>query len=419
MKFLKSRVFHWTKKGSIAILDQVLFNGMHFLIAILLARWLDPVQYGIFAITYSVLLFFGAFHMAILIEPMLIFGSSKYKGVLKKYLGVLFYGNFLLTITAGIFLVIAGALIWFFYSKGMCLVLFGLAVSMPFILLLWLLRRAFYVNLEPIWPTVGGVGYFVLLSLTVYLLHLKNWLSPVTYFLSMGLCSLLVSLFFIHLLRPSLAVTFKQDVISICKDHLHYGRWAFGTNALTWCMNNVYFVILPFLIGLKGVAALRALMNLSTPIIQTSSALSFLLLPILGRHRFEGIDKMKNTVRLSLALSVIAAVAYTSVLMCFGKNIMEFLYGNRYSEFSQLIHWVALLPLGTGITIVLENTLRTLGRPDKVFWSYFLSTVIALIGVMPLAHYFGLKGVLYGYNLSYLVTVLIMIFLLRRSQVKL
>src|SRR5260370_35171127 len=44
----------WATKGALAIGDQTFFAGTHFLLNVVLARWLTPVEYGAFALTYSV-----------------------------------------------------------------------------------------------------------------------------------------------------------------------------------------------------------------------------------------------------------------------------------------------------------------------------------------------------------------------------
>lgn len=407
-RFTKSQIFRWSKKGSVAILDQVLFNGVHFLTSILLARWLEPAQYGIFAIAYSVFLLIGAFQMALLTEPMLVFGVGKYGDRFKEYLGTLILGNFAITIFVGFILMGTSLFIRGIYASEIQTTLLALSIAAPFGLLLWLLRRAFYVYMQPVWSALGGIIYFVLLLSAVFLLKRGHWLSPSTFFLSMGLCSGFISLFFVFLLRPEWPLNINLNTIAIKKDHLRYGRWALGTNILTWGMNNAYFVILPALIGLEGVATLRALMNLCIPIIQTNSALTFLFLPILSRQRIENIEKMKRTVVFFLSLFIAGAIIYLLGLIFFGAALIKLLYGSKYLKLSGLIPLVALLPLGTAITAVLENALRANEKTDKVFWSYMVSTVVALVGGIVLATIFSVKGVLWGYLLSYLVACVMM-----------
>jgi O-antigen/teichoic acid export membrane protein len=71
------------------------------------------------------------------------------------------------------------------------------------------------------------------------------------------------------------------------------------------------------------------------------------------------------------------------------------------------------------MTLVLENTLRSMEKPDKVFWSYLAGTFVAIAGAILMANIFGLRGVLYGYNISYLVMVIGMIFFIWKAKVNL
>jgi O-antigen/teichoic acid export membrane protein len=414
IQILRTKIFRWSKKGSIAILDQVLFNGVHFLVAILLARWLEPAQYGIFAVTYSILLLFGAFHMAILIEPMLIFGPGKYEDKFNKYLGILINGNFCITLLGSFVLIIIGIFIGNLYGN-IKIVLLGLAVSLPFTLLLWLLRRAFYVKLDPNWSVIGGVIYVGLLLSAVFFLHYKDQLSVTTFYLSMGLCSLIISLFFIYILKPKLFFTFNFDLYDIRYNHFRYGRWALGTNILKWGVNNIYFVILPTLVGVKGVATLRALLNLSTPAVQTNSALSFLLLPIFSRCYSENRNRLVASIKLSLGIFLFFTIIYFSILLFLGKWIMQLLYVNKYTTFSYLIPLVALLPLCSGINIIFETVLQCIGKPDKVFYTYLMSLFVSMGGLL-LVSIFGMKGVLYSYNISYIFMIITMLIFIKKEK---
>jgi hypothetical protein len=60
---------------------------------VLLARWLVPQDYGAFTVAFAVFLLIGTFHTALLTEPMLVFGPSRYEGRFSEYLGALLYGH--------------------------------------------------------------------------------------------------------------------------------------------------------------------------------------------------------------------------------------------------------------------------------------------------------------------------------------
>lgn len=146
----------WGVKGTLALADQALFAGAQFALNVLLARWLAPVEYGAFAVAYSIFLLVSAVHSSLLIEPMLIFGSGRYKETRRSYLAIVLRGHWLLTILASAVLLAAGLLVGRFSSQSVGYALCALSVALPFILLAWLTRRAFYIESQPGRAATGG-----------------------------------------------------------------------------------------------------------------------------------------------------------------------------------------------------------------------------------------------------------------------
>src|SRR5215471_6630635 len=51
--FPLDRLQAWAVRGGVSILQQGLFAGSHFVVNVLLARWLPPRSYGALALAYS------------------------------------------------------------------------------------------------------------------------------------------------------------------------------------------------------------------------------------------------------------------------------------------------------------------------------------------------------------------------------
>src|ERR1019366_6540962 len=79
----------WQRRGFFALVDQGLISGSNFIVAILLARWLAPGQYGGYALAFEAFLFLSVVYGALILEPMSVFGASIYKNDFQAYLGVL------------------------------------------------------------------------------------------------------------------------------------------------------------------------------------------------------------------------------------------------------------------------------------------------------------------------------------------
>src|SRR5829696_6632675 len=139
----------WLTKGFWAVTDQGLFAGSNFALNIMLARWLTPQEYGAFSTAFAVFLLVGGIHTATLTEPMLVFGPGKYKDHHSEYLGALIYGHLGFAALGSIALLLAALGFALWGATSLSTVLVALALAELFILLLWLLRRACYVRLEP------------------------------------------------------------------------------------------------------------------------------------------------------------------------------------------------------------------------------------------------------------------------------
>ena len=184
----------WVGKGSLAILDQGLFASSNFMLNVLLARWLAPSDYGAFALAYSVFLLLLVLHNSLLTGPMLVFGPGIYRERFPEYLGILLRGHFALMVPGAALLAAAAFLLGWLYSPAVERALLALAIAGPFILLLWLLRRAFYVRLNPGWAAAGGGVYLLVLLASALTLRAAGHLTPAMGFLAMAAASLITCL---------------------------------------------------------------------------------------------------------------------------------------------------------------------------------------------------------------------------------
>jgi O-antigen/teichoic acid export membrane protein len=202
----------------------------------------------------------------------------------------------------------------------------------------------------------------------------------------------------------------------VFSDHWHYGRWSVATASIIWFPGNIYYVLLPIWVGLEGSGALKALMNLASPALQSISALSLILLPVLVRSRKEsGTLAMANTMRSFLALFLFGSTLYLALLLGLRSEIFRLFYAGKYTEYASWPLLLAgVLPLGGCVTAALSNSLRALERPDWVFWCYLGSSMVALLVGIPLIITIGVTGALLGQVFSSLTAGALMSWFYRR-----
>jgi O-antigen/teichoic acid export membrane protein len=413
------RLVPWAAKGALAVTDQAFFAGTHFLLNVLLARWLTSAEYGVFALTYSVFVLFASLHSATFVEPMLVFGAGKYSDRLAEYFGILIRGHFLLLLPVSLFIAVVGVLIGDWVSSSVGHALLALAITMPFTLVLWMVRRAFYVELRPGWATFGAVLYLIVLLSLLSAMRSISVLSTVTALAMMSVGAVVVCAFLLLRLGPRLTSHFGGvKPAEVAASHWRYGRWSVAAAAAGWIPLNIYYLVLPVWFGLDGTAALRALMNLINPVLHFLVALGSLLLPTLVRsRRAGGKGNMNRTMVVSLAIFLSGSSMFSLTLWIFRTQAFELFYGGKYLQFSSgPLFFLLLSLLATCIAAVLGTGLMALEQPERNFWSFVASSIVALGVGVPLAALRGVQGATEGLLLSGLTSAGLMYFFYRRAE---
>jgi O-antigen/teichoic acid export membrane protein len=411
------RVRRWLTRGSWAIFDQGLFAGANFVLNVLLARLISPADYGVFSVSYALLLLAGTVHTAFLTEPMLVFGPGRYRDWFRPYLSSLVNWHWRLTgLFAAVFL-LAGAVFLISNSDstmGWAMMAMGFATA-P-ILLQWLYRRACYVKLEPRYAVEAGGIYLSCILVGILVLQERNLLSAASSFLLLAGASL-ASAAWIHrqLGKESLSADVRTlDARDVSRVHLGYGRWAAGTAVLSWVPGNIYYLVLPLITSMEDVGGLRALMNLLMPVLHVSAALGLLLLPALVRQIRAGAEIRSLVIRIAL-LFLAAAVAYGLILLAAGEWLIDFLYEGKYDSLVTILLVLAVLPVASALVAVLGGVLRALERPDLVFRVYAGTLIVTMTLGLGLVLALGIYGAALGLLLSSSTTALLMAILIPRA----
>jgi len=404
-------------KGGLAILDQGFVAGSNFLISIVLARWLPADQYGAYAVAFSVFLLVGMLYQSLLLEPMGVFGASVYKNSLQGYfkatlaLHGLSSAVIILVIApaAGIALKLSGA-------KSLAGALLGIALAGPLILLFWLAKRAFYIQLSPGPSTIAAFFYCVLTLGSLVLLYKFRWLSPFTALLLMGIGSLAaavpLSIYLMRMLAPDVDQTSVSDVL---QRHWRYGRWALAGSALTWVPVNIFYPLVSSFSGMAQAGELKALVNLTAPVWQPVAALSTLLLPYAARTQetrgSAGAGALSRQVTL---VFMSGTVAYWCALLLFRGPAFHLLYSGRYMGVAYLLPVMALGSIFWSGFVGPANALRAMESPVSVFFAVAMASAAAVIVGVPSTRLLGLKGAVWAMTVSQGVGFVAAAVLLRR-----
>jgi len=412
---LLARLIPWVSKGGFAILDQGLISGSNFIVSILLARWLVPEQYGAYAVAFGIFVLLSLVYQSLVLEPMAVFGGSAYRDGLRGYLRSLLWIH--ITISVAIVVVFGASALGaeLLHSGVLAGALAGVSIASPCILVFWLARRTFYLELSPGKAASGAFIYSLLVLAALYFLFRRGLLSPFTAFALMGFAALGTGFYLSQRLRAELPRGASVPRVSeVWPRHWAYGRWALASCVAGWIPAYIYYPLLSSFGSMAQSGQLKALMNLTLPMEQTKGALSLLLLPyaagVLHRH---GKSKAGS---LSITMTLVTsggAIAYWAIILPFTKPVFQHLYSGKYMEVAHLLPVVALGSIVWSAAFGPAISLRAMESPASVFIAFSLATVLSLFVGIPATWIWGLKGAIWGSNLADVLSMVIVVVVLR------
>lgn len=396
----------WATKGGLAVLDQGLFSGANFLVNILLARWLPPEEYGAFAVALSVFYLLAGFHTAVLTEPMMVFGAGKYREHFRKYLGMLLWGHWAISALIALVLGTAAFVMARLGSPPMAQALAGLAIASPFLLLLWLARRAPYVEMRPQWAVVGsGVNLLVTLG-GLFLLWRLGLLSSLTGLVLLGSAGAVASFVLLLHIRPRVVGFVKNPTPGmVLADHRSYGGWNVLAFVAYWASGQIIMMLLiPIFLGLAASAAVAAVWNLYRPVSLFMQSLGLVILPTFSRWVDQGVpgpELRRRVTRLALLLGGTVGL-YGFVLTLGAEPVLHLLYGEKYNEHWMLVGLFGASSAASVATGIFVSLLKARGETRAVSAVWAMSAVLIAVLSVPLMYLAGVEGAIVAVLCSYL-----------------
>ncbi|MGD9851813.1 MAG: lipopolysaccharide biosynthesis protein [Nitrospirales bacterium] len=401
-------------------MEQGLFAFSNFFLSLLLARWLDPQDYGVFTVAYSIFLFLATIHTSLFTEPILVFGSGRFHHHQSAYFRTLLedHGRFIFLsgLTVLTFGILFGLVLGFDSSRSFI----ALGIASPFILTLWLLRRMCYLRQGPHLAAQAGLIYSIFILGGSLILQHFLFLTPSTAFVLIALSSLCSTGWLIFKLQcVSLLRNGHHTHLEFRTAHWDYGRWALGTNVLTWLPSNIYFFALPLWVGLEAGGALRALLNFLMPIMHLFTALGSTLIPF-----FVGIRSRTDftiTVFKITGLLIFSSLLYWMILFLYGTDLMDWVYAGKFNHYGDSLAIIGILPILYSIHLVFSSALRALEKPSVILRASLISTIATLSLGLWMVSQWEVIGAQLGWLVSYMVGTALIIgyFLKLRSMHKL
>jgi len=395
------------RQGALALFDQAFFAGANFFVNILLARWLLPADYGQFVTLYTVMLFVGVFHSALVVDPYLVLGAGKFQSRYVDYfrVAVRFHRHMLAAAVACALL-----LAWTlgeFVNWEMGGRVAGVVIASSLIATLWFLRRCCYL-VDQLAAAVRAMAIycFGLLAL-ISLFHSVDRLNVATTLVCFAVAAAVAAYYLFSALRAKTAASIvAAREISVVAEHWRLGGWGLATQLLSWIPGNIYFLVLPLVADDVANAELKALATLTMPVLHVISVIATLNMPRLVRAR--GTAEFDRLLKVTLALCSVLAVLNWLLLGLFGEFLIALLYHGQYAAQSHLLWLIGIAPVFSVIIAIIGTALRSLEKNRLLFFANLLAASVSVTVGVALMSLWHTEGAAIGWVLTSLLSAVVL-----------
>lgn len=418
--FTSANLRVWGKKSALSLVDQGLTSAAGFGVNVFLARLVPAEAYGAFAVAFAGFLFISGFHNVLLLEPLSVFGPARYADRLTAYFKSQLIVHALLVGALSSIAVASAIVLWRIApANPMVGAMFGGGLALPFLLLLWLVRRMCYAVHRPGIAVVGSAFYLAFIGAGLLLLWHIGQLGAFTAFLLMASGGLLAA----AILAGQLGLWSRESSTeppvtwrTALRENWSYGRWLVGGAVLFSVSSQVQMFLVAGALGLGAAGVLRAMQIPSLMMNQVVVATGLLILPTLSRDFGRGaISAMRHK-------ALLASVALTGATLCFAALITleaprvgHLFYGAKYVADVRLMPILALIPVASGASTGFSMALRASQKPRFDLVSNLIAAPVAIISAVVFMRLWGVTGAAASMLLSFLVLCAIIIVFFRRD----
>ena len=429
---LASSAGHFGREGtgqelSLALLDQGASSFSSLALQVALISFLDPREFGSYAVAASIQ---GVAYLAlyaVLFEPLSVIGAQKLAAKEGDYFVRVLAVVLLVSLFAAALLGIV-ALLCAPISARFSYALLGGMIGLPGIALGWFTRGACYLQSRITLALLNSGTSAVLLLIGIFALYQVNVLSAASGLALLGIASGIGAIW--PLARLGFSVARVRSALldgswrAILNEHRPLAKWGLLNAFAVYAARDLYAPLLAAAGGLELAAIHRAGTIVALPIVKLGSIGVLILQPAASRSAPNWtLRELRVILRWAFAIAGVVGIAAAAALWPSLPPLVDFAFRDPIYRENTFYLFVVVV---TTMTFVLVDAsvnvvLRAKRRFDLIFWPAFflgvLAGVLGLIGVW-LAGLAGAAAALIGSTTIFLPATIIACLNMQRADSK-
>ncbi len=378
----------------ITILDQTIVSATNFFASLIIARALGIQEFGIYSLFFIFLILLDTFQHSIFSAPMMSLAPAKEEpSTQENYFSSIMMAQTITSIVIALLCYALGLTVAHLTGDPHShnyLIPFALCVFI-FPTQEWVRRYLFTKQATLHALYLDTIRSMIQIGLLVY--------CAVTDTISVGqaLYILAFSSAIVYLVGPARHLL-SIDIGGIrpaLRENWNHARHLLPSSLLEWTRLQGFMLIGGLLIGVQAIGAIRAAQNILGPLNIIYQAADNIF-PIEGARRLAQ-EGEKNTIRYfkMAATRGILILSIPCILISFSAQwIMEFLYGDQFTSYYQLIIWQAISLLLIFSLKVGTSFMRSFHITKPILMSSLIGTGVLITIITPLGILFDENGVM-------------------------
>jgi O-antigen/teichoic acid export membrane protein len=379
-----------------AVADRVLLGAATFLTGVLVGRSGTPQEFGAYTLGMTIVFFAIAVQESLLAAPYTVHSREFADEAQRRYLGSVFVHLIILSATLAAALLAAAAVCYSDVSCTASDVLLTLGLVIPAVLVREFARRIDYADLHPRNALLLSGGVSALQLIMTFALFAAGRLHAASALAAVGVASSAgaAAWLFTYLKRMEFDA---RDVRPAFRKNVTLGGWIFATQLSEMARIQTLPWLLAAIVDTAAAglyAACYAISSLASPLIM---AVSNIVVPQIA-YQFQdgGPAAVQRFVRRTTTWLTAALAGYALALAAMSGFIVQWVYGDRYSDTSHALVVMAAAQVLVALNLPASRALMVLKRADLAFWSQLAGVAPTAVLAPVLIYWYGPVGAAYA-----------------------
>lgn len=394
----RARILGVALRGRSAVLiEQVVTSGTMFGTGVLLARWLPAEAFAGVALVLAISMLVAAALDALVIEPMLVLGTAKWRGARGAHAAVLARYLRIATACTAVVAALAVNVVDRRVVESVIGILLALVMTQA-----WSYRRLHQADGRPEAAlAASATGSVVALGMLVTL-HAISRLDVVTGLGALMAAYGLAAVVGARRVPVDIAPEALPDDATVIGEHLRYGCTSLPAAAFAWIVHQAAIPLAAFLLFADATAALRALITLIAPTHAVAVTLGAHALPAIAPRDGRRVPAPGPVRREAARTVLILLPAFIAFAVAPGA-LVRLVLGERYAPFATLLPLLVPGYIAAGIAVVYATALRLAGHSGLAALAQGIGACTSVAAALILAPRNGLSGLVVAITIGHVV----------------